>query len=108
MLTRTAVFEGKIREGQEGAFYAFVEQRLLPLWRQFPQAQNVRVLRPIKPDLDAPPVALMLAIDFPSLAAIDEALASETRTQARAATMELVKMFEGRYYHVVFDRIGAA
>ncbi|MDQ0137713.1 hypothetical protein J2T08_005657 [Neorhizobium galegae] len=105
MLTRTAVFEGSIHEGKTEEFFALVETRLIPLWRQFPHAQNVRVLRPVKPDADAPDVALMLAIDFPSLAAIDEALASDTRTKARAATMEMLEMFTGRFYHIVFDRV---
>ena len=108
MLTRMAVFEGKINVGREKAFFDFVEERLVPLWRRFPHARNVRVLKAIKSDDGAPPVAMTLAIDFPSLEAIDEALASDVRTQARAATADLVKMFEGRIYHIVHEQIGAA
>ncbi|MDJ1160118.1 hypothetical protein QNA08_18050 [Chelatococcus sp. SYSU_G07232] len=108
MFTRCAVFEGKIHAGREEEFFRVVEERLLPLWRQMPHARAVRVLRAVRPDGDAPPIAMMQEIDYPSLAAIDEALASPIRTKARAETDELMKMFEGRFYHVVYRRAEAA
>jgi hypothetical protein len=52
-------------------------------------------------DEGAPPIAMMQQVDYPSLAALDEALASPIRTQARALTLELLEMFEGRFYHVI-------
>ena len=36
-------------------------------------------------------------------AAIDEALKSEVRAKSRSETVELVKMFEGRIFHTVFE-----
>ncbi len=47
---------------------------------------------------------MMQEIDYPSLEAIDEALASPIRTQARAVTEDIVKMFTGRFYHIVYKR----
>jgi hypothetical protein len=43
MLIRCAFFEGHVREGKEAAFEQFIEQRLMPLWRRFPGATDVRV-----------------------------------------------------------------
>jgi len=46
---------------------------------------------------------MVLAIRYPSQAAIDEALKSEVRAKSRSETVELVKMFEGRIFHTVFE-----
>ena len=59
-------------------------------------------------DPDAPPLVMVLAIDYPSLAAIEEALASPVRTQARAVTEEIARLFDGRFYHLVGQRLGVA
>lgn len=104
MYTRCAIFEGQITPGREDEFFALVEERLLPLWKQMPHATAVRVLRGERHDADAPPIAMMQEIDYPSLAAIDEALSSPIRTQARAVTEEIVKLFDGRFYHIVYRR----
>lgn len=104
MYTRCAIFEGQITPGREDEFFQAVEERLLPLWKQMPHAEAVRVLRAVRHDPDAPPVAMMQEIDYPSLEAIDEALASPIRTQARAVTEDIVKMFTGRFYHIVYKR----
>ncbi|MEZ5786870.1 MAG: hypothetical protein R3D62_10505 [Xanthobacteraceae bacterium] len=47
---------------------------------------------------------MMLEFDYPSQAAIDLTMASPERTEARAKTRELLSMFDGRLYHVVFER----
>ena len=47
-------------------------------------------------------------VDYPSREAIAEALASPVRTQARAVTEEIVGLFDGRFYHVVGQRLGVA
>jgi hypothetical protein len=44
-------------------------------------------------------------IDYPSLDAIEEALVSPVRTQARAVTDEIMALFDGRFYHVVSQRL---
>jgi len=44
MIIRYALFEGEIHPGQESEFRRFVRDRLVPLWTQFPGAEEVRVL----------------------------------------------------------------
>ena len=101
MITRTAIFEGRIKAGQEERFFSEIKLRLAPLWNRFPHASNVRLLRMTACDPDAPPIAMIQQIDYPSLGALEEAMASPVRAQARAVTLELMQMFEGRLYHVV-------
>jgi hypothetical protein len=103
MFIRCAFFEGKVKDGQQQAFHAFVNNHLLPLWTQFPGAQEVRVLSQKESDTDNPHYAMVLAIQYPDLAAIEKALQSDVRAKSRAETAELVKMFDGRIFHTVFD-----
>ena len=103
MITRTAIFEGRIKPGCEGRFFAGVTQRLAPLWRRFPHASNVRLLKVATADADGPPIVMIQQIDYPSRAALEEAIASPVRAEARAVTLELMEMFEGRFYHVVSE-----
>jgi hypothetical protein len=103
MFIRCAFFEGKVKPGCDEAFARFVQDRLVPLWTRFPGASEVRVLRQRESDTEQPNYAMVLAIKYPSLAAIDEALKSEVRAQSRTETAELVTMFEGRIFHTVFD-----
>ena len=103
MITRTAIFEGRIKPGFEERFFAAVEQRLAPLWRRFPHARNVRLLKVTTADTDAPPILMIQQIDYPSQAALEEAIASPVRAEARVLTLELMEMFEGRFYHVVSE-----
>lgn len=103
MITRTAIFEGRLKEGCEDRFFAELHERLVPLWRRFPHATNVRMFRTTGADADAPPILMIQQIDYPSMAALEEAVASPVRTEARAVTMELMEMFEGRFYHVLSE-----
>jgi hypothetical protein len=103
MFIRCAFFEGKVRPGCDDAFASFVAERLVPLWTQFPGAEEVRVLRQLESDTESPHYAMVLAIKYPSRAAIDAALTSAVRAQSRLETMELVKLFEGRIFHTVFE-----
>jgi hypothetical protein len=104
VITRTAIFEGRIKPGYEARFFSEVHRRLAPLWRRFPNASNVRLSSVLATDADAPPVAMIQQIDYPSMAALEEALASPIRAEARAVTLELLEMFEGRFYHLVSER----
>ena len=103
MFIRCAFFEGKVKPGCEDAFSAFVTERLVPLWTQFPGAEEVRVLRHQESDTEQPHYAMVLAIRYPNRAAIEEALRSDVRARSREETAELVKMFEGRIFHTVFE-----
>jgi hypothetical protein len=108
MITRTAIFEGKVKQGREEEFFAAVEERLAPLWAKFPHALAVRFFRVEECDDDERPVAMIQQVDYPSYDAMREAITSPSRDAARALTMELMEMFDGRFYHVITgpDRLG--
>ncbi|MBG1233278.1 hypothetical protein [Aestuariivirga litoralis] len=103
MFIRCAFFEGKVRPGQEKTFHEFVSEKLVPLWTQFPGAEEVRVLSQKESDTESPHYAMVLSIKYPSMAAIERALASDVRFKSRDVTGELIKMFDGRIFHTVFD-----
>ncbi len=103
MITRTAIFEGTIETGQEEAFFRQVEDRLDPIWRQFPHVLAVRVQRVVDTDADAPAIAMIMEMDFPSRAALQESVTSPIRDTAHAATLEVLSVFSGRFYHLVSE-----
>ncbi len=102
MITRFALFEGKIKDGQTEAFRKAVIERILPKWRQFPHATDVRISFAEFRDDGAPELPMILAINYPSVEAVEEALASPIRAEARAATEAvLAEFFDGRIHHHV-------
>jgi hypothetical protein len=103
MLTRVAVFEGALEPGSDDAFFADVAARLEPVWRSFPHVQAVRVLRTTTADPGAIPVVMVLEMDFASMADIESCLASDIKTKAHAATLEVLKPFNGRFFHFVTE-----
>jgi len=103
MLTRIAIFEGAIAAGQEDAFFKDVAERLEPIWRSFPHVQGVRVLRTETSDPGAIPVVMVLEMDFPDMKAIHDSLASDIKTKAHAATLEVLKPFTGRFFHFICE-----
>ncbi|MCJ2050520.1 hypothetical protein [Methylobacterium sp. J-070] len=103
MLTRTAIYEGRVRDGQEAAFFRRVQDELEPFWRRFPGVTAVRVQRCVAGDADARPIAMILEMDFPDQAALDACLASPIRPESHAATVAVMEMFEGRFYHLVSE-----
>jgi hypothetical protein len=103
MIIRYALFEGVIHAGREKEFRAFVKDRLVPLWTQFPGAEEVRVLDGLDRDEGAPNYAMALAIRYPDMAAVTKALQSDVRAQSREVTGELLKLFTGKVHHHVFE-----
>ena len=103
MIVRYALFEGEIHPGSEAAFRRFVKERLVPLWTQFPGAQEIRVLDGTARDEGAPVYAMVLAIRYPDMATCEQALQSPVRFESREVTGELLKMFTGRVHHHVFE-----
>lgn len=99
---RCAFFRGRVSPGREAEFEALLAERLVPLWRRFPGALEVRLLRPLDADAHAPPLALVLSTRYPSLAAMRDALASDIREQTREPTRDLLAMFEGEVFHTTF------
>lgn len=105
MYTRSAIFEGTIHTGREEEFFAIVEDKLLPVWKRMPNAQAVRVMRMLNVDPDSPSIAMVQEIDYPTLTAVEEALASPVRLEGRVITDKMMEMFDGRFYHVVYRQI---
>ena len=103
MLTRTAIYEGTIKAGHEDEFFHRVRDELEPLWRQFPHVTAVRVQRTRSLDKDARPLAMILEMDLPDMAAIDACLASPIRPESHAATEKVMTLFDGRFYHVITE-----
>ena len=105
MITRFALFEGSVKEGQIGAFRSAVLERLVPLWRQFPGNTDVRVMFSEDRDEGAPEFPLILAISYPDQAVMEAALESPARHQSKEVTGEIVaEFFEGRIHHHVTSR----
>ncbi|WP_315722461.1 MULTISPECIES: hypothetical protein [unclassified Bradyrhizobium] len=102
MYIRCAFFNGRVKPGREAEFTAYVREKLVPLWTRFPGAQEVRVLRQEESDSDAQRYEMVLAIRYPSHAAIEQALASPVRAESREVTGGLMEMFEGSIFHTVF------
>ena len=103
MLTRTAIYEGAIHAGHEEEFFRRVRDELQPLWQRFPHVTDVRVQRTRSADPDAAPVVMILEMDFPDMAAIEDCLASPIRPESHAATVEVMRLFDGRFYHLVTE-----
>ena len=101
MITRRAIFEGRVKPGMEETFFAEVENRLAPLWQAFPHALEVRLFRIDECDDAERPVLMIQEVDYPDMAKMREAITSPQRDAARAVTMELMEMFDGRFYHVI-------
>lgn len=100
MITRYALFEGRVHDGQTEAFRAAVLAEVLPHWQAFPGALAVRVCFADERDDGAPELPMILAISYPDRASVDRALASPVRAQAKAATESvLARFFTGRIHH---------
>lgn len=105
MFTRSAIFRGRIHPGQDEAFYRAVREALIPAWRQMLHAQDVRVYRPLQAEPGAEDVFLVQEIDYPSLAHIEEALASPRREAAMAAMEAVRPLYDGVHLHIIYQRL---
>lgn len=102
MITRFALFEGRIRDGQHDAFRQAILDQVLPEWNAFPGALAVRVNFAEFRDEGAAEIPMILAISYPDLATVETALASPVRARAKAATEAvLARFFDGRIHHHV-------
>lgn len=102
MITRFAVFEGHVREGRTREFRAAVIERLLPIWQGFPGNRGVRVNFTDHADDGAPAFPLILAIDYPSLDAMEAALGTPIRQRSKDMTTDVMaEFFDGQIHHHV-------
>jgi hypothetical protein len=106
MITRYALFEGSIHPGQTEAFRAAILADVLPHWQSFPEIIAVRACFENERDEGAPEMPLILAISYPTRAAVDTALASPQRTLAKAATEAVLeRYFTGRVHHHITQAV---
>ncbi len=103
MFIRCAFFHGHAKPGCEAAFTAYVRDKLVPLWTQFPGAEEVRVLRQVEADVTDPHFEMVLSVRYPSREAIETALASAVRYESREVTKGLLELYEGTIFHTVFS-----
>ena len=102
-VTRSAIFQGRILPGQETAFYRAVDRHMVPAWKQMLHAQAVRVYRPVQSEPGLKSVFLVQQIDYPSRAAMAEALASPRRQAATEAMQIIRPMYEGFHHHIIYE-----
>jgi hypothetical protein len=102
MFKRLAFFEGAITPGREAEFDAYIETRLLPLWRRFPGVMRIEILREVEAEDGSHRYPFVLETTYPDRGAIERALGSEIRFESREITKGLLEMFEGRIFHVVY------
>lgn len=104
MITRDALFDGHVDEGQVEAFRAAVLAEVLPTWKAFPGALAVRVGFAIERDPGAPSLPMLLAISYRDRQTVDAAPASPARAEARAATEAVLsRCFTGRIHQHVCE-----
>ncbi len=106
MITRYALFGGKLKEGKEAEMRAWVSENLTPLWRKFACAEEVRVLYGIDQDPDGPVIPLILAITYADRAAMEIGVNSPARHAAKARLPELYEQFYDKVdlWHYLMDR----
>ncbi|MFT4067601.1 hypothetical protein [Paraburkholderia sp.] len=104
MIIRYALFEGQVYPDQMAAFQRAVIEEVLPLWKKFPHANAVRVSFARSRDPGAQEFPMILAVTYPNLEAVDMALGSPVRIEARAATEKVLsRFFTGKVHHHVMD-----
>lgn len=104
MLTRTAIYEGALEPGtDEDGFFESVREKLEPIWRTFPDVLDVRVHRVRDADPGAIPVVMILEMDFADRASLDRSLTSDIKERSHALTLEVLKPFKGRFFHLVAE-----
>ena len=104
MLTRYALFEGRVRPGMDSEMRAYVNDVLAPLWRQFDGAHTVRVMFSVEQDPDCPSYPLILAITYSDAAAMARGLASPARYESRDLLPNFFTTYiDGKLLHYVME-----
>jgi hypothetical protein len=99
MFLRQGIFDGTIKAGREAEFYAYVESTLLPVWRSFPGASSVQVMKSVSPENENRVYPLQTLFTYPDRATMEAAITSSARAEAVRLLPPLMEMFEGRVYH---------
>ena len=100
MYIRCAYFEGSVAPQNQKKFDDFVLYEMVPLITKFPKIRDVKVLRDIWRENDAPPIYLSLQLTFDTKEDMEAALQSEERSASRAKSEEIIPFLDGRVYHI--------
>jgi antibiotic biosynthesis monooxygenase (ABM) superfamily enzyme len=84
----------------EEEFFAFVAEKMVPVWRSFPGLVDLKVSTATLTE-DGISYPLHTTFAFPSEDVLKAALASPQRQEALARTKVLLEMFEGRVFHIL-------
>jgi len=104
MLTRYALFEGRVRPDMDSEMHAYVNDVLAPLWRQFDGAHTVQVMFSVEQDPDGPSYPLVLSITYPDAAAMARGLASPARYESRDLLPNFfAKFIDGKLLHYLME-----
>lgn len=105
MLTKYAFFSGTLKPDCEAEMNAFIDKKLAPLWKQFQPSKEVRILYSYKQEPKGPTIPLALAVTYENESAMEEAMASKARQDARDILPELYELFfeEVTLWHYIFE-----
>lgn len=105
MIIRSALLEGTVEPSDQAAFDAYMRNVVLPAIGSYPGIRKVTLRRTAEADEGAPPIYMIFDLYFDDIAAMNAALASETRHKVRKLIANGMSPFKGRAYHIVFDVI---
>ncbi len=105
MIIRSAVLEGSVKVPDQPEFDRYMKEQVVPAIGTFPGIRNVELRRIAKADNEAPAIYMIFDLHFDDLAAMNTALVSETRSRVRDQIKKGMAPFDGRVYHIVFEKM---
>lgn len=105
MLTKYAFFAGTLKPDCEAEMKTFIDENLAPLWKQFQPSKEVRILYGYEQEPKGPSIPLVLAVTYENEIALQQAMASKVRHEARDLLPELYERFfeEVTLWHYIFE-----
>ena len=105
MITRNAYFEGVVENKNQEIFDNFIIDELIPLINKFPTIIDVKILKNIWVEKNAPPIYMVLQLTFKTIEDMEIALASQERAASKAKADEIIPLLKGRVYHMNFQQL---
>jgi hypothetical protein len=103
MIIRSAVLEGHVHEADRPEFDRLMRTEVLQAVARYPGLARVVLRQPVEQEEGAPPIVAVFDLHYPTLQAMQDALASPVRQQVRALMASSARLFQGRVYHLVTD-----
>jgi len=104
MIIRSAILEGTVNAPDQPEFDRYMKDEVVPVIGTFPGIRKVELRRINEADEEAPSIYMIFDLHFDNLDAMNAALASDTRHRVREQIKKGMAPFEGRVYHIVFDK----